>query len=41
MLGGGGIELRRLSDPVSLGKIRADLPLYLFSGSEDPVGPAT
>jgi len=28
----------RLSDPVSLGKIRADLPIYLFSGSEDPVG---
>jgi alpha-beta hydrolase superfamily lysophospholipase len=28
----------RLSDPVSLGKIRDDLPIYLFSGSEDPVG---
>jgi alpha-beta hydrolase superfamily lysophospholipase len=28
----------RLSDPVSLTKIRADLPIYLFSGSEDPVG---
>jgi alpha-beta hydrolase superfamily lysophospholipase len=28
----------RLSDPVSLSKIRADLPIYLFSGSEDPVG---
>jgi alpha-beta hydrolase superfamily lysophospholipase len=29
---------RRLSDPVSLRKIRTDLPIYLFSGSEDPVG---
>src|SRR5215467_4290329 len=29
---------RRLSDPVSLRKIRHDLPVYLFSGSEDPVG---
>ena len=28
----------RLADPVSLGKIRDDLPIYLFSGSEDPVG---
>ena len=28
----------RLSDPINLGKIRADLPVYLFSGSEDPVG---
>ena len=28
----------RLSDPTSLGKIRSDLPVYLFSGSEDPVG---
>jgi len=28
----------RLSDPVSLRKIRNDLPIYLFSGSEDPVG---
>jgi alpha-beta hydrolase superfamily lysophospholipase len=28
----------RLSDPVSLRKIRKDLPMYLFSGSEDPVG---
>jgi len=28
----------RLSDPVSLRKIRDDLPIYLFSGSEDPVG---
>lgn len=29
---------QRLSDPVSLRKIRTDLPIYLFSGSEDPVG---
>jgi len=29
---------RLLSDPVSLHKIRDDLPIYLFSGSEDPVG---
>ena len=28
----------RLSDPMSLRQIRADLPVYLFSGSEDPVG---
>lgn len=28
----------RLSDPVSLRKIRNDLPIYLFSGTEDPVG---
>ncbi|HEX8878621.1 MAG TPA: alpha/beta hydrolase [Candidatus Acidoferrum sp.] len=28
----------RLSDPARVGKIRADLPIYLFSGSEDPVG---
>jgi alpha-beta hydrolase superfamily lysophospholipase len=28
----------RLSDPVSLRKIRDDLPIYLFSGGEDPVG---
>ena len=28
----------RLSDPASLGKIRCDLPIYLFSGSGDPVG---
>lgn len=28
----------RLSDPAGLGKIRADLPIYLFSGSEDPSG---
>ena len=28
----------RLADPVSLRQIRDDLPIYLFSGSEDPVG---
>jgi alpha-beta hydrolase superfamily lysophospholipase len=28
----------RLSDPVSLRKVWDDLPIYLFSGSEDPVG---
>jgi alpha-beta hydrolase superfamily lysophospholipase len=28
---------RQLSDPLRLGKIRDDLPIYLFSGSEDPV----
>src|SRR5262249_45654766 len=28
----------RLSDPISLHKIRDDLPIYLFSGSADPVG---
>jgi alpha-beta hydrolase superfamily lysophospholipase len=28
----------RLADPVRLGRIRGDLPIYLFSGSEDPVG---
>ncbi|TAI66733.1 alpha/beta hydrolase [Bradyrhizobium sp. Leo170] len=27
-----------LCDPVALSKIRCDLPVYLFSGSEDPVG---
>ena len=29
---------RQLSDPISLRKIRSELPIYLFSGSEDPVG---
>ncbi|MCC8954199.1 alpha/beta hydrolase [Bradyrhizobium sp. Pear77] len=29
---------RRLADPIALSKIRGDLPVYLFSGSEDPVG---
>ena len=28
----------RLYDPVALRRIRSDLPIYLFSGSEDPVG---
>jgi alpha-beta hydrolase superfamily lysophospholipase len=28
----------RLYDPVALRKIRGDLPIYLLSGSEDPVG---
>ena len=28
----------RLSDPLQLGRIREDLPVYIFSGSEDPVG---
>jgi len=28
----------RLSDPIGLRKIREDLSIYLFSGSEDPVG---
>ena len=28
----------RLADPTQLGKIRSDLPIYLLSGSEDPVG---
>ena len=27
-----------LSDPSNLAKIRSDLPVYIFSGSEDPVG---
>jgi alpha-beta hydrolase superfamily lysophospholipase len=29
---------RQLSDPANLRKIRRDLPVYVFSGSEDPVG---
>src|SRR5262249_36464839 len=28
----------RLADPVNIRRIRNDLPIYLFSGSEDPVG---
>jgi alpha-beta hydrolase superfamily lysophospholipase len=28
----------RLCDPVALRRIRRDLPIYLFSGNEDPVG---
>ena len=27
-----------MCDPVALRKIRGDLPIYLLSGSEDPVG---
>ena len=27
-----------LADPIRLRHVRADLPIYLFSGSEDPVG---
>lgn len=29
---------KRLSDPISLRRIREDLSIYLFSGSDDPVG---
>jgi alpha-beta hydrolase superfamily lysophospholipase len=28
----------RLADPIGLRRIRRDLPVYIFSGSEDPVG---
>ena len=28
----------RLADPQALSGIRTDLPVYVFSGSEDPVG---
>jgi len=28
----------RLADPDALSKIRPDLPIYLFSGNEDPIG---
>ena len=28
----------RLCDPVALRRIRGDLPIYLLSGSEDPIG---
>ncbi len=28
----------RLSDPLTLGKVRGDLPIYVVSGGEDPVG---
>lgn len=28
----------RLADPRELRKVRADLPIYIFSGSDDPVG---
>ncbi|MGY8663794.1 alpha/beta hydrolase [Bradyrhizobium sp. UFLA05-109] len=29
---------RRLKDPGALSKVRCDLPVYLFSGTDDPVG---
>src|SRR5262249_21397628 len=29
---------RRLSDPLNLLRIRGELPIYVFSGSDDPVG---
>ena len=29
----------QLSDPMNLAKIRTDIPIYRFPGSEDPVGP--
>jgi alpha-beta hydrolase superfamily lysophospholipase len=29
---------RRLADPTKLRRIRGDLPIYVFSGSDDPVG---
>jgi len=29
---------RRLSDPASLESVRKDLPIYVFSGSDDPIG---
>lgn len=28
----------RLEDPTAIRRVRADLPLYIFSGSDDPVG---
>jgi len=28
----------RLADPREIRKVRGDLPIYIFSGSEDPVG---
>jgi len=28
----------RLADPQEIRKVREDLPLYIFSGSDDPVG---
>ncbi len=31
----------RLADPAALGRIRHDLPIYVFSGDKDPVGNAT
>ncbi len=29
---------RRLADPQEIRKVRGDLPIYIFSGSDDPVG---
>ena len=28
----------RLADPKEIRKVRTDLPIYIFSGSDDPVG---
>ena len=28
----------RLADPIEIRKVRKDLPIYIFSGSEDPIG---
>ena len=28
----------RLADPIEIRKVRKDLPMYIFSGGEDPVG---
>ena len=28
----------RLADPQQIRKVREDLPIYMFSGSDDPVG---
>ena len=28
----------RLADPKEIQKVRKDLPLYIFSGSDDPIG---
>jgi alpha-beta hydrolase superfamily lysophospholipase len=30
--------LRRLADPREIRKVRDDLPVYIFSGSDDPIG---
>src|SRR5262249_53920370 len=32
---------RRLADPTELRKVRQNLPIYLLSGSDDPVGQRT
>jgi len=29
---------RRLADPREIRKVRGDLPIYIFSGGDDPVG---